>query len=105
MEHKDTSKHARLHGGFPGSGDDPFAGRVLLSGSEVAHACRWSARKRDRLVAEGVLQTTVIGGRRYYLVDSIKRIIERGRNAPAVEPPQLVRGRFAKLAAKTQQEA
>jgi hypothetical protein len=54
-------------------------------------------RTINQFIAEGRLDTVMIGGCRMVTVESLSRLVEAGKNAPLVEPPQFKRARQARL--------
>jgi hypothetical protein len=84
MEHKKTKRNRR-------SNPVPFEQRLIASFIEAERHLDWSRRTTKRLIAEGAIDSVVIGHRRYVVVASLLRALERGRGVQLPEPIQLQR--------------
>jgi len=71
----------------------PFRERLSAGKRETCHYTGWGLRKLNEMLAEGRVDSVVIGQRRYVVVESLLRVLEAGKNVVLSEPWQLAKAK------------
>jgi len=66
-----------------------FFDRITVTRSEAMRHTSIGPKKIDQLIEEGVLESTLVGSRRYVFTDSIRRLLDAGKGKRLAEPVQL----------------